>query len=273
LPGGFEISARKTYGHVSDGMICSTRELGMGDDHSGILVLGKHEAKPGDDAVELLHLRDDVLDIAVTPDRGYCLSIRGVAREAATAYGIDLRDPAGVELTGSGETGGYGVRVEDPVGCPVFVARTVTGVDATRPSPRWVQQRLTLAGMRPISVAVDITNYAMLELGNPIHGYDKAKLQGDIVVRRAQSGEKIVTLDDQARELDPEDLLITDDSGPIGLAGVMGGASTEISAATTDVVIEAAHFDAVVIARTSQHSASPTCWPNWPAGRSRPRRR
>ncbi len=267
LPGGFEISARKTYGHVSDGMICSTRELGMGDDHSGILVLGKHEAKPGDDAVELLHLRDDVLDIAVTPDRGYCLSIRGVAREAATAYGIDLRDPADVELTGTGETGGYGVRVEDPVGCPVFVARTVTGVDATRPSPRWVQQRLTLAGMRPISVAVDITNYVMLELGNPIHGYDKAKLQGDIVVRRAQSGEKIVTLDDQARELDPEDLLITDDSGPIGLAGVMGGASTEISTATTDVVIEAAHFDAVVIARTSRrHKLSTEGAKRWERG-------
>jgi phenylalanyl-tRNA synthetase beta chain len=267
LPGGFEVSSRKTYGHVSDGMICSTRELGMGDDHSGILVLGKHEAKPGDDAVELLHLHDDVLDIAVTPDRGYCLSIRGVAREAATAYGVDLRDPAGVELTGTGETGGYGVRVEDPVGCPVFVARTVTGVDATRPSPRWMQQRLTLAGMRPISVAVDITNYVMLELGNPIHGYDQAKLQGDIVVRRAQAGEKIVTLDDQTRELDPEDLLITDDSGPIGLAGVMGGASTEISAATTDVVIEAAHFDAIVIARGSRrHKLSTEGAKRWERG-------
>lgn len=267
LPGGFEISARTTYGHVSDGMICSTRELGMGDDHSGILVLGKHEAKPGDDAVELLHLRDDVLDIAVTPDRGYCLSIRGVAREAATAYGVDLRDPAGVELNGEGEAGGYGVRVEDPVGCPVFVARTVAGVDATKQSPRWMQQRLTLAGMRPISVAVDITNYVMLELGNPIHGYDKAKLQGDIVVRRAQQGEKIVTLDDQTRELDPEDLLITDDSGPIGLAGVMGGASTEISSETTDVVIEAAHFDAIVIARSSRrHKLSTEGAKRWERG-------
>jgi phenylalanyl-tRNA synthetase beta chain len=267
LPGGFEISARRTYGHVSDGMICSTRELGMGDDHSGILVLGKHEAKPGDDAVELLHLRDDVLDIAVTPDRGYCLSIRGVARETATAYGVDLRDPAAVELNGDGTTGGYGVRVEDPVGCPVFVARTVTGVDATRPSPRWMQQRLTLAGMRPISVAVDITNYVMLELGNPIHGYDRSLLSGDIVVRRAQPGEKLVTLDDQTRDLDPEDLLITDDSGPIGLAGVMGGAATEISEITTDVVIEAAHFDAVVIARSSRrHKLSTEGAKRWERG-------
>ena len=267
LPGGFEVSARKTYGHVSDGMICSTRELGMGDDHTGILVLGKHEAKPGTDAVELLHLRDDVLDIAVTPDRGYCLSIRGVAREAATAYGVELRDPAEVPLTGKGETGGYGVRVEDDHGCPVFVARTVTGVDATKQSPRWMQQRLTLAGMRPISVAVDITNYVMLELGNPIHGYDKAKLAGDIVVRRAQQGEKLVTLDDQTRELDPEDLLITDDSGPIGLAGVMGGDSTEISASTTDVVIEAAHFDAIVIARSSRrHKLSTEGAKRWERG-------
>src|SRR4029453_4598957 len=138
-------------------------------DHSGILVLGKHEAKPGDDAVELLHLRDDVLDIAVTPDRGYCLSIRGVAREAATAYGIDLRDPAGVELTGTGVTGGYGVRVEDPVGCPVFVARTVTGVDATRQSPRWMQQRLTLAGLRPMSVAVQPTHSVIPQRVTPTH--------------------------------------------------------------------------------------------------------
>ena len=267
LPGGFEISARKTYGHVSDGMICSTRELGMGDDHIGILVLGKHEAKPGDDAVERLHLRDDVLVIAVTPDRGYCLSIRGVAREVATAYGVEYRDPAAVPLTGTGVTGGYGVRIEDEHACPVFVARTVTGIDPKAQTPRWMQQRLMLAGMRPISVAVDVTNYVMLELGNPIHGYDRARLAGDIVVRRARAGEKLVTLDDQTRDLDPEDLLITDDSGPIGLAGVMGGASTEISAATTDVVIESAHFDAVVIARSSRrHKLSTEGAKRWERG-------
>ncbi|MFC0625064.1 phenylalanine--tRNA ligase subunit beta [Kribbella deserti] len=252
LPGGFAISARKTYGHVSNGMICSTAELGIGDDgKGGILVLGADEAKPGDDAIELLQLREDVLDIAVTPDRGYCLSIRGVAREAATAYGVPLKDPAALELTGAGK-GGYPVEVEDAQANPVFVTRTVTGIDPTAPSPRWLQQRLALAGMRSISIGVDITNYVMLELGQPIHGYDKARLAGDIVVRRAIAGEKLVTLDDQTRELDPEDLLITDDSGPIGIAGVMGGASTEISASTTDVVIEAAHFDAITIARSSR---------------------
>ncbi|TDU91934.1 phenylalanyl-tRNA synthetase beta subunit [Kribbella voronezhensis] len=252
LPGGFAISARKTYGHVSNGMICSSVELGLGDDGThGIVVLQPGEASPGDDAIELLGLRDDVLDIAVTPDRGYCLSIRGVAREAATAYGVDLKDPAAIELTGSG-TNGYPVRVEDAQACSVFVTRTVTGIDPKAPSPRWLQQRLVMAGMRPISIGVDVTNYVMLELGQPIHGYDKDRLSGEIVVRRASAGEKLMTLDDQTRELDVEDLLITDDSGPIGVAGVMGGASTEISESTTDVVIEAAHFDPIVIARSSR---------------------
>ncbi|WP_371404086.1 phenylalanine--tRNA ligase subunit beta [Kribbella sp. NBC_00662] len=252
LPGGFAISARKTYGHVSNGMICSSAELGLGDDGThGIVVLEPGEAAPGDDAIELLALRDDVLDIAVTPDRGYCLSIRGVAREAATAYGVALKDPAELTLDGSG-AGGYPVRVDDAEACSVFVTRTVTGIDAQALSPRWMQKRLLASGMRPISIGVDVANYVMLELGQPIHTYDKGRLSGEIVVRRANAGEKLMTLDDQTRELDVEDLLITDDSGAIGVAGVMGGASTEISDATTDVVIEAAHFDPIVIARASR---------------------
>jgi phenylalanyl-tRNA synthetase beta chain len=252
LPGGFAISARKTYGHVSNGMICSSAELGLGDDGThGIVVLEPGEAAPGDDAIALLALRDDVLDIAVTPDRGYCLSIRGVAREAATAYGVALKDPAELALDGSG-SGGYPVRVDDAEACSVFVTRTVTGIDAKALSPRWMQKRLLASGMRPISIGVDVANYVMLELGQPIHTYDKARLSGEIVVRRANAGEKLMTLDDQTRELDVEDLLITDDSGAIGVAGVMGGASTEISDATTDVVIEAAHFDPIVIARASR---------------------
>jgi phenylalanyl-tRNA synthetase beta chain len=252
LPGGFAIAARKTYGHVSNGMICSSAELGLGDDGlGGIVVLEPGEAKVGDDAIELLGLRDDTLDIAVTPDRGYCLSIRGVAREAATAYGVELKDPAELTLTGSGQ-GGYPVQVDDAEACSVFAARTVSGIDAKTLSPRWMQRRLIAAGMRPISIGVDVTNYVMLELGQPIHGYDKARLSGEIVVRRAKAGEKLMTLDDQSRELDAEDLLITDDSGPIGIAGVMGGASTEISGTTTDVVIEAAHFHPIVIARASR---------------------
>ena len=249
LAGDFTITARKTYGHVSDGMICSTRELGIGDDHAGILVLDPDEGKPGDDAHQLLRLRDDVLDIAVTPDRGYCLSMRGVAREVATAYDVAFREPAVAALT-PGD--GWPLRLDDLSGCDRFVALTVTGFDPTAKSPRWLQRRVQLGGMRPISLAVDVTNYVMLELGQPIHAYDQARLTGPIVVRRAAAGEKLTTLDDQVRDLDADDLLITDDSGPIGLAGVMGGASTEISASTTDIVIEAAHFDPASIGRTAR---------------------
>ena len=249
LPGGFAIAARKTYGHVSDGMICSARELGLGDDHTGILVLDGDE-QPGADAAEVLHLRDDVLDIAVTPDRGYCLSIRGLAREAAEALGVAFRDPVDRPVPGHVDAG-HPVRL-DSVACPVFVGVSVTGVSADRPSPRWMQRRVQLAGMRPISLAVDITNYVMLETGQPIHAYDADRLSGEIVVRQAVAGETVTTLDDVARPLSTDDLLITDDTGPIGLAGVMGGASTELHAGTTNVLIESAHFDAMTIARASR---------------------
>ena len=190
LPGGFEIAARKTYGHVSDGMICSTRELGIGDDHSGILVLDERldvDVKPGDPAVDLLGLRDDVIEFEINPDRAYALSLRGVAREAALAYDVPFRDPALRDVPAPNDDG-YPVRVEAPDGCPVFVTRTVTGFDPAAPTPRWMARRVQLAGMRPISLAVDVTNYVMLELGNPIHGYDADKLSGPIVVRRADAG-------------------------------------------------------------------------------------
>ncbi|HEX6576934.1 MAG TPA: phenylalanine--tRNA ligase subunit beta, partial [Jiangellaceae bacterium] len=220
LSGGFAISARRTYGHTSDGMICSARELGLGDDHTGIIVLRPEEGSPGDDATQVLHLRDEVLDMAVTPDRGYCLSIRGVAREVATAYGVPLHDPGlgpGRHARAEAAAGpGYPVVVDDTDRCPVYVARTVTDLDVDLNSPRWLQRRIQLAGMRPISLAVDVTNYVMLELGQPIHGFDRDALTGPIVVRRAAPGEKLTTLDGAVRDLDPDDLLITDDTGPIG---------------------------------------------------------
>ncbi|GAB2756116.1 phenylalanine--tRNA ligase subunit beta [Nocardioides pakistanensis] len=260
LPGPFPISARKTYGHVSDGMICSTRELGTGDDHGGILVLDPRlepDVKPGDDAIELLHLRDHVIEFEINPDRAYGLSLRGLAREAALGFGVGFHDPAVREVPAPNDAG-YPVRVEAPDGCPVFATRTVTGFDPSAPTPRWLARRIQLAGMRPISLAVDITNYVMLELGQPIHGYDGDKLQGPIVVRRARPGEKLTTLDDVTRDLDPEDLLITDDRGPIGLAGVMGGQETELSATTTHVVIEAAHFEPTSIFRTARRHKLPS---------------
>jgi phenylalanyl-tRNA synthetase beta chain len=254
LPGNFAIAARETYGKTSHGMICSGDELGMGDDGSGGIIVLPPEVEVGTDAIELLQLVDEVLDIAVTPDRGYALSMRGVAREAAIAYGLPLMDPALLDVPAPNAFG-YPVQVSDPMGCDRFTARTVTGLDPETLSPIWLRRRLQKAGMRPISLAVDITNYVMLELGQPLHAYDRTRVQGAIGVRRAEQGEKLTTLDGVTRTLDAEDLVITDDRGPIGLAGVMGGANTEIDdteGTTTEVVIEAAHFDALSIARTAR---------------------
>ena len=256
LPGGFEIGKRPAYGRESDGMICSVRELGIGDDHSGILVLPT-DLPLGADVVDVLGLRDDVLDVSVNPDRGYALSIRGIAREVATAFSVSWRDP-GLGAVPAPTTSGPVVRIDDEDGCDRYVARVVTGVDPSATSPRWLQQRLTLAGMRPVSLVVDVTNAVMLELGQPLHAFDRDKLSGAIVVRRARAGETIRTLDDADRTLDPADLLITDDSGPIAIAGVMGGAATEIGPATTAVLIESAHFDPVSIAYTARRHRLPS---------------
>ena len=264
LPGPFPIAARTTYGHVSDGMIASARELGLGEEHDGILRLASLGLDPevGADATALLGLDDWAVEINVTPDRGYAFSIRGVAREYAHATGAAFRDPA---LTITPEEGtGFDVVIDDRapirgrIGATVFVTRVVRGIDAGRPTPPWMIARLILAGIRSISLVVDITNYVMLELGQPIHGYDLDALSGGLVVRRAEVGEKIVTLDDQTRILDPQDLLIADGSGPIGLAGVMGGASTEIGATTTNVLVEAANFDPISIARTARRHKLPS---------------
>jgi phenylalanyl-tRNA synthetase beta chain len=250
LPGGFTIESRKAYGKVSDGMICSAAELGLSDDHRGILVLDGG-LPLGADVVTALHLRDEVLDVAVNPDRGYALSVRGVARDAALALGVGYRDPAAVALP-SVDAAGYPVRVDDVDGCSRYVARTLTGLDPTAPSPAWLQRRLTLAGMRPISLAVDVTNHVMLELGQPLHAFDRTALRGAIVVRRAMPGERLTTLDGVDRALHPDDLVITDDSGPIALAGVMGGGPTEITGSTTEIVVESARFDPVAIAYTAR---------------------
>ncbi|MET7848180.1 phenylalanine--tRNA ligase subunit beta [Streptomyces avermitilis] len=254
LPGNFAIAARKTYGRTSHGMICSGDELGMGDDGSGGIIVLPPEYEAGTDAIELLELVDEVLDIAVTPDRGYCLSLRGIARETAIAYGLPLRDPALLDVPAPNAFG-HPVKISEPLGCDRFTARTVTGLDPEARSPIWLRRRLQKAGMRSISLAVDITNYVMLELGQPLHAYDRSRIQGAIGVRRAAQGEKLTTLDGTKRTLDAEDLVITDDRGPIGLAGVMGGAHTEIDdteGTTTEVVIEAAHFDPISVARTAR---------------------
>ncbi|GAA4235206.1 phenylalanyl-tRNA synthetase beta chain [Streptosporangium album] len=250
LPGGFEVGARKTYGRMSEGMICSERELGLSDLHEGIMVLS--EGTPiGADVVELLGLRDDVIELEITPDIGYALSIRGVAREAATAFDSAFLDPADVSPpVGAGPS--YPASIADPAACDRFVLREIQGFDLSARSPLWMRTRLTRAGVRPVSLAVDVTNYVMLELGQPLHAFDAAKLTGEIVVRRAEPGETLETLDHVVRTLNPEDILITDGSGAISMAGTMGGLHTEISDASTDIVIEAAHFSTSGVARMSR---------------------
>jgi phenylalanyl-tRNA synthetase beta chain len=254
LPGGFEIGARKTYGHISEGMICSAAELGIGEDHSGILVLSP-DAPLGADFVQYAGLDDHVLDIAVTPDRGYALSVRGVSRELATSYGVRFTDPAYADLPADYAAVSDQVHpasIGDPTACDRFVLRQMRGFDPSAATPLRMRVRLARAGLRTVSLAVDVTNYLMLELGQPMHAFDADRLSGPIVVRRAEPGEKLETLDHVLRDLDPDDVVIADSSGPISMAGTMGGLLTEISKTSSNLVIEAAHFNARAIARESR---------------------
>ncbi|MBF9314406.1 phenylalanine--tRNA ligase subunit beta [Bifidobacteriaceae bacterium NR002] len=286
LPGDFKIEPRKTYGHISNGMCASERELGLGDSHNGIILLREYgftkaeydALKPGDDAMELLHLNKPVLEINITPDRGYAFSYRGVAREYHHSTGATYTDPA-VALNEQAskvmdseghKSSDIEVSIEDtnPIhgvpGCDRYYARAVHDFDASSQSPRWMQRRLTRAGMRGISLAVDVTNYVMLDLGQPLHAYDLDKIEGPIVVRRAHSGEHLTTLDGKDRELHVEDLVICDSprgnhgSRVLGLAGVMGGMYGEVTSETKNILIEAAHFDPVSIARTARRHKIPS---------------
>ena len=281
LPGDFKIAARKTYGHVSDGMMCSARELGLGTDHDGIIVLQDYlghrgvEVPPvGTDLLGILGLNRELLEINITPDRGYCFAMRGVAREYSHSTGAAFTDWGKASNLDEGvvpvpNEDGFPVLVRDEapirgrVGCDRFSARVVRGVDPKAKTPQWMVDRLESAGMRSISLPVDVTNYVMLDLGQPMHAYDLDKVQGPIVVRRARAGETHVTLDDVERHLDPQDLLITDCAGGeaarvLGIAGVMGGADTEMTAESTNILLEAAHFDAVSVARSARRHKLPT---------------
>ncbi len=257
LPGGFEIGRRKTYGKPSEGMICSASELGLGSDHSGIVVLPDGTAEPGDPAGPVLGTDDTVFELNVTPDRGDCLSVRGLARELACGFDLDFADPAIEQgLPAGGEA--WPLEVEPESGAQRFALRRVTGVDPAARTPWWLARRLLLSGVRPISPAVDVTNYVMIELGHPMHAFDAARLRGPLVVRRARPGETLTTLDDAERRLDAEDVVICDDSGPISLAGVMGGASSEVSPGTTDVLLEAAVWDTLAVFRTIRRHKVPS---------------
>ncbi|MBO0824395.1 MAG: phenylalanine--tRNA ligase subunit beta, partial [Actinobacteria bacterium] len=235
-------------------MICSAAELAIGEDHTGIMVLAA-DAPVGSDFVSYAGLRDVVFDINVTPDKGFALSVRGVARELAISYRMPFTDPADFELPADVDVISadvYQASIADTSGCDRIVLREVHGVDPAAPTPLGMKVRLARAGQRSVSLAVDVTNYLMLELGQPLHAFDRTRLSGPIVVRRAQPGEKLETLDHVVRALDPEDILITDTTGPISIAGTMGGVATEVSQTSRDVVIEAAHFSARGIARQSR---------------------
>lgn len=286
LPGDFKIEPRKTYGHISDGMCASERELGLGDSHDGIILLreygfseAEYEAlKPGDDAMHLLHLDQPLLEINITPDRGYAFSYRGVAREYHHSTGAAYTDPVialneqtpvvtGLE---PGTPTDIEVSIEDnaPIhgvpGCDRYYARVIRGVDASAHTPNAMRRRLTRAGMRSLSLAVDVTNYVMLDLGQPMHAFDLDKLEGPIVVRRANEGETLTTLDGKDHKLDPEDLVITDSpngehgSRILAIAGVMGGLYGEVTEETTNILLESAHFDQVTVARSARRHKIPS---------------
>ncbi len=251
LPGDFTITARKTYGRTSDGMICSTAELNLGTDHSGILVLPPGTAEPGAPAANVLGLDDTVFHLAITPDRGYCLSVRGMAREIANAYNLNYIDPADVApLPADGDA--LPVTIEPGTGVLRFGLRPVTGIDPAAVSPWWLQRRLLLSGIRAISPAVDVTNYVMLELGHPMHAHDRSLITGGFRVRFAEPGETVVTLDDISRTLDPGDVLIVDDVATAAIGGVMGAGTTEVRDSTTDVLLEAAVWDPASVSRTQR---------------------
>ena len=253
LPGGREIGVVKIRDAESQGMLCSERELGLGDEHeAGVLALDA-DAPPGVDLIAHLGLDDRVLEIEITPNRPDCLSVLGVARELAALTGRRLRPP-GLDLR-EGRPAARSlarVRVEAPELCPRYTVRVIVGV-RVGPSPAWMAARLRACGLRPISNVVDITNYVLWELGHPLHAFDGDRVsEATFVVRRARAGERFTTLDGQARALDDSMLVIADPARAIGLAGVMGGANSEVSAATTRVFLEAAYFAPGSIRRTSR---------------------
>ncbi len=249
LPGNVTIKATRVRDVESQGMLCSARELGMGEESDGILELPA-DLPLGRDLRTALGLDDAILEVNVTPNRGDALSVRGLAREVAALSGVPLRNQTGRTVPAARDER-FAVTLSAP-GCPKFVSRIVRGVDNRARSPFWLRERLRRAGLRAISPVVDITNYVMLELGAPMHAYDLAKLDQAIDVRYARAGERTTLLDGNEIALDPQVLVISDRSGPVGIAGVMGGAGTAVSDATTDVLFECAWFEPAVVAATSR---------------------
>jgi phenylalanyl-tRNA synthetase beta chain len=254
LPGEFKIGARETYGKTSNGMICSGRELGISDDHAGILVFAEGEVTIGADAIDVLQINDVIFDVAVNPDRGYALSIRGIAREVAGSLDLKFTDPVnalrGLKFAETGK--GVTAKIGEKSSASVFYVRTLSDFDPKATTPIWMRRRIEKMGMRSISLVVDVTNYVMLELGQPLHAFDKSKIKGGLTIKLAGKAQKFKTLDGVERTLDPNDLMVCDDEQPLALAGTMGGLSSEISETTTDIALEAVHFCEVCIAKNSR---------------------
>ena len=254
LPGDFKISARETYGKISDGMICSAKEIGISDEHAGIIVL--QEGKIGQDAIALLDVRDVIFDVSVNPDRGYAMSVRGLARELAGSLQVKYVDPADPKIAKkfgkNSNPKAVSVKIEDKSGADQIYIRTLDQVNVKKSTPLWMQRRIEKCGMRSISLAVDITNYVMLELGQPLHAFDAQYIMGGLRVVRAGKFTKLTTLDKVDRKLDPDNLLIADAKTPLALAGTMGGLTSEVSNITTKIALEAAHFDPLSISRNSR---------------------
>jgi phenylalanyl-tRNA synthetase beta chain len=254
LPGDFKIGARETYGKTSNGMICSARELGISEDHEGIMVFAEGEVTIGADAIEALQINDVIFDVAVNPDRGYALSIRGIAREVAGSLDLKFTDPVNALRNLKFEETGKGVSatIGDKSSASVFYLRTLSNFDPKATTPIWMRRRIEKMGMRSISLVVDVTNYVMLELGQPLHAFDKSKIKGGLTIKRAGTAQKFKTLDGVERTLHPEDLMVSDDEQPLALAGTMGGLSSEITETTTEIALEAVHFCPVCIAKNSR---------------------
>ncbi|MEP7327080.1 MAG: phenylalanine--tRNA ligase subunit beta, partial [Gemmatimonadota bacterium] len=261
LPGGLTIEKRKLRGVASEGMLCSARELGLGQDHEGIMELDT-TAAPGTPLLEAIPLSDDRLVVDVTPNRPDLLGHKGIARELAASFqtGFRLADipgsrapviPSHHKVEGNeARVGGATIRIEHEEGCRRFMAAVIRGV-TVGPSPDWLVRRINAIGMRPISNVVDATNYVMFELNQPLHPYDLARLKGSaLIARRATEGERLVTLDDVARKLTPDMIVIADGSGAVGIAGVMGAAHVEVSVDTKDVLLECAWFEPRGVRRT-----------------------
>ena len=240
LPNGVTINRAKLRGLESNGMLCSARELGLGDEHDGIMEL-PDSAELNRDLREALDLDDVMLEVNATPNRGDCMSVLGIARDHAAAQERRYLT-ARVDSVAARSTAAFPVTLEAPAACPIFASRVIRGVKAGAASPEWLRERLRRVGINSISPIVDVTNYVMMDLGQPMHAYDLAKVDQGIRVRPAKPGERLTLLDDKEYELDPDFLVIADGRGAIGLAGIMGGRRTAISDSTSDVLLESAHF-------------------------------